>query len=110
MIREVFGWLFVIVGLSFDFFGCLGLLRMPDVYNRLQAATKGVTLGTCSIMLGVFTLEGFTSLGVKALLCAVFLLLTSPVAAHALARGAHRAGVKLCERSIVDKYEEDKTE
>ena len=59
-------------------------------------------------MFGTFLIVGPTAAGIKALLCMVFLLLTSPVAAHAIARGAHRAGVKLWEKSVIDKYLEDK--
>jgi multicomponent Na+:H+ antiporter subunit G len=106
--NEVIGLVFITVGLSFDIFGCLGLVRLPDVYNRLQAATKCVTLGTCSILLGTFIIVGFTAAGLKALLSIAFLALTAPVAAHAVARGAHRAGVKLWEQSVIDRYAEDK--
>ncbi|MFH1784602.1 MAG: monovalent cation/H(+) antiporter subunit G [bacterium] len=102
------GFIFITVGLAFDVFGCVGLVRLPDVYNRLQAATKCVTLGTCSILFGTFLIVGFTAAGIKALLCIVFLILTSPVAAHAIARGAHRAGVKLWSGSVIDRYAEDK--
>ncbi len=105
---EIIGAIFIIVGLVFDIFGCIGLIRLPDVYNRLQATTKCVTLGTCSILFGTFILKGFCATGIKALLVAIFLLLTSPVAAHALARGAHKSGVKLWEKSVCDKYAEDK--
>ena len=105
---DLIGLIFISVGLAFDVFGCLGLVRLPDVYNRLQAATKCVTLGTCSILFGTFIIMGFTAAGIKALLCIIFIVLTSPVAAHAIARGAHRAGVKLCEGSVVDRYAEDK--
>jgi multicomponent Na+:H+ antiporter subunit G len=102
------GLIFIIVGLAFDLFGCLGLVRLPDVYNRLQAATKCVTMGTCSILFGSFLIVGFTAAGMKALLCMVFLLLTAPVAAHAIARGAHRSGVTLWQGSVVDHYKEDR--
>ena len=105
---NVIGFIFITIGLGFDFFGCLGLVRLPDVYNRLQAATKCVTLGTCSILFGMFLVVGFTAAGIKALLCMLFLILTSPVAAHALARAAHISGVKLWEGSVVDKYAEDR--
>ena len=105
---EKIGLVFIAIGLGFDFFGCLGLVRLPDVYNRLQAATKSVTLGTCSILFGTFLIVGFTAAGFKSLLCILFLLLTAPVAAHAVARGAHRAGVKLWEGSVIDRYSEDK--
>ncbi|MDP6686318.1 MAG: monovalent cation/H(+) antiporter subunit G [Candidatus Omnitrophota bacterium] len=104
---DVVGLVFISVGLFFDFMGCLGLVRLPDVYTRLQAATKGITLGTCSILFGAFLIHGFVAAGIKALLCMLFLILTSPVSAHALARAAHKSGVKLCEKSVVDMYEED---
>ena len=100
--------MFISVGLAFNIFGCLGLVRLPDVYNRLQAATKCVTLGTCSILFGTFLIVGFTAPGIKSLLAILFLVLTAPVSAHAIARGAHRSGVKLWEGSVVDKYQEDK--
>ncbi|UCD14858.1 MAG: Na+/H+ antiporter subunit G [Candidatus Omnitrophota bacterium] len=105
---DVIGLIFITVGLIFDFFGCLGLIRLPDVYNRLQASTKCVTLGTCGILFGTFLIIGFTAAGIKALLCIIFLILTAPVAAHAIARGAHRSGVNLCKDSIIDKYAQDK--
>lgn len=105
---SVIGIILITIGLTFDVLGCLGLIRLPDVYNRLQASTKCVTLGTCSILLGTFLIVGFTAAGFKSLLCVIFIVLTSPVAAHAIARGAHRAGVKLCQESVVDKYAEDK--
>jgi multicomponent Na+:H+ antiporter subunit G len=97
------------VGIAFDLFGTIGLVRLPDVYNRVQAATKCVTLGTCMILLGVLVAAwgGAWAMGTKALLCALFLLLTSPVAAHAIARGAYRSGVRLWEGSVVDRYGED---
>ena len=103
--NDIIGIVFISVGLAFDLFGCLGLIRLPDVYNRLQAATKCITLGTCSILLGMFFVVGFTAAGMKALLCIVFLLLTTPVAAHALARAAHKSGVKLWDGSVIDTYE-----
>ncbi len=105
--NNIIGMALIVIGLMFDLFGCIGLIRMPDVYNRLQAATKCVTLGTFSIMLGVFAIYGFTAVGIKAILCGIFLLITSPTAAHALSRGAYISGVKLCKESVVDRYGED---
>ena len=103
---EIIGYSFIFLGLAFDIFGCIGLIRLPDVYNRLQATTKCVTLGTCSILFGTIVIKGFQAAGIKAFLCIIFLLLTAPVAAHALARGAHKAGVKLWDQSVCDKYDE----
>ena len=104
---EVLGIVFIFVGIIFDFFGCLGLVRLPDVYNRLQASTKCVTLGTASILFGLFLIHGLSAAGIKVILCIVFVILTAPVSAHALARAAHRSGVKLWDKSVCDKYEEE---
>lgn len=102
--NELIGVIFIGVGLLFDVLGCIGLVRLPDIYNRLQAATKCVTLGTCMILLGAAIVTGLGPLGVKALLCMIFLLLTSPVAAHAVARGSYRSGVGLWPGSVIDRY------
>ncbi|MCX5725777.1 MAG: monovalent cation/H(+) antiporter subunit G [Candidatus Saganbacteria bacterium] len=106
--NETIGIILMVIGMAFNIIGCVGLLRLPDAYNRLQAASKCVTLGTCSILLSVAFFFGLSSLGVKALLCMFFILLTSPAAAHAIARGAHIYGIKLWEKSVIDSYEEDK--
>jgi multicomponent Na+:H+ antiporter subunit G len=95
---------FIGMGLAFNLFGCLGLVRLPDVYNRLQAATKCVTLGTCSILFGVLLISGWSDTGIKSLLTIAFILLTAPVAAHAIARGCRRGGVPLWSGSVVDTY------
>ncbi|MHC4788134.1 MAG: monovalent cation/H(+) antiporter subunit G [Planctomycetota bacterium] len=95
------------VGLAFDVFGCIGLVRLPDVYNRAQAATKCVTLGTCMILVGVAVAAfggALWPMAVKAILCAAFILLTSPVAAHAICRGAYLSGVPLWEGSVEDAF------
>ena len=105
--NEIAGIIFIVIGLAFDFFGCLGLVRFPDVYSRLHSSIKCVTLGTSSILLGLFLFKGFTAAGVKAILCIVFLFLTAPVSAHVIARSAHKSGVKLWEGSVCDQYSED---
>ena len=106
--NEVIGKTLMIVGLAFDFFGCLGLIRFPDVYNRIQASAKCVTLGTCGILFGLFLFKGFSPTGVKALLCLLFIIVTAPVSAHALARGAYLSGVKPWKGSVADAYTKDK--
>ena len=107
MIREIIGMAFIVMGIAFDFFGVLGLVRLPDVYNRLQAATKCVTFGSAGVLFGTFILAGFTSFGFKALLGIAFIFLTSPVAAHAISRAAHRSGIPLSEKTIIDYYQKD---
>ncbi|MEO0091716.1 MAG: monovalent cation/H(+) antiporter subunit G [candidate division WOR-3 bacterium] len=105
---SLLGWIAIIIGVIFDLLGCLGLVRFPDLYNRMQAATKGVTLGTCGLMLGIFFFKGFSSMGIKALVCAFFILITMPVAAHALSRSSLLFGVKMWHKSKMDKFGQDK--
>jgi multicomponent Na+:H+ antiporter subunit G len=104
---EIIGYILIIIGISFDISGCIGLVRLPDVYNRLQASTKCVTLGTILLLVGVALISDSAALSAKAIICAVFVLITSPTAAHAIAKGAYASGVKLWENSVVDKYGED---
>ena len=106
--RELIAIGLMVVGVTFDLIGCLGLVRLPDVYNRLQAGTKCVTLGTCSLLLGAAVMANGAAGVTKALLCLVFVVITSPTAAHALARGAHAAGIPLAEGTVIDAYAEEK--
>jgi multicomponent Na+:H+ antiporter subunit G len=102
---EIIGGAVIAIGLAFDVLGCIGLVRLPDVYTRLQAATKCVTLGTCLILLGVLVASGDGATATKAVLCILFVLVTSPTAAHALARGAYKDGIRPTP-SVVDRYAE----
>lgn len=98
--------IFIIIGVVFDLFGCIGLIRLPDVYNRLQAATKSVTLGTCSILFGLFIKYGFSAIGMKALIAIPLLFFASTVAAHALVRGSYKFGIKLWDKTVIDDYKD----
>lgn len=98
--------IFISIGVLFNLIGCIGLIRFPDVYNRLQSATKCVTLGTCSILVGVLIHFGFIDTGVKALIAIPLLFFSATVAAHALIRGAYHAGIKLGDKSVKDDYKD----
>jgi multicomponent Na+:H+ antiporter subunit G len=104
---EIIGYILIAIGVLFDIFGCIGLVRFPDVYNRLQASTKCVTLGTIVLLIGVAVASGSGAMAAKAGICAVFIVLTSPTAAHAIAKGAYSSGVELWENSVVDKYADE---
>ncbi|MFA6078567.1 MAG: monovalent cation/H(+) antiporter subunit G [Candidatus Omnitrophota bacterium] len=105
--NEIIGAGLIGIGLLFDFFGCIGLIRFPDVYTRLQASAKCITLGTCGMLLGVVFFKGFSATGIKALLCMGFIILTAPISAHALARSAYRSGIKPFSGTVVDEYHKD---
>jgi len=98
------GSIVVVVGALFLFLGSLGVYRLPDVYNRLQAGTKCTTLGAFLTVIGV----GLMNPGwfPKTLLIALFILLTNPISSHALGRAGQKSGVPLWEGSVVDRSDD----
>ena len=82
----------LLLGAAFVFLGALGLIRMPDVYNRLQAGTKTVTLGSLSILAGVGVHHPAWWSGL--LMIAVLILFTNPVSSSAIARASLIAGIR----------------
>ncbi|MCE1235473.1 MAG: monovalent cation/H(+) antiporter subunit G [Hyphomicrobiales bacterium] len=102
----VLGGLLLVAGASFLLLGGLGLVRMPDVYNRIQAGTKATTLGTLLTLAGVACLHpGWT---MKLLLIGLFLLFTNPLSSQVLARAAHRSKVAPTAATEVDLLDETK--
>jgi multicomponent Na+:H+ antiporter subunit G len=84
--------LFLLVGAAFLLLGAIGLLRMPDVYNRIQAGTKAVTLGSLSLLIGVGLL--YPVWWAKLVCIGGFILFTNPVGSSAIARALYLAGVR----------------
>lgn len=99
------GYLLVFTGSLFLFLGALGLFRMPDVYNRLQAGTKATTLGALSSIIGVGMIE--TDWFFKTLIIALFILLTNPIGSHAVARAARISRIAVEKITVVDKYQKN---
>ena len=83
----------ITIGLFFLTVGTLGLLRLPDVYNRMHATTKATTLGTASIFLATGINFGLAT-GLTAFIGILFLFITAPTGAHLLSRAAHTMGVE----------------
>ncbi len=83
----------VAVGSFFLLIGTVGLLRFPDVYNRMHASSKATTLGASSILLAGFAYYGPQGAGLTSLVGIVFLFLTAPTGAHLISRSAHKMGV-----------------
>lgn len=84
--------LFLLTGSLFIFLAALGLLRMPDVYNRIQVGTKAATLGALSFLIGIALLR--PDWWSKLLVIAAFILLTNPVSSSSIARAFYIAGIK----------------
>ena len=106
---EIIGAIFTLIGSIFLFLGSLGLVRMPDIYNRIQTGTKASTLGTILTLFGIALMN--TNWFGKILLLIIFILITNPVSSHVLARAAHYIKIPLTKESVTDKLkEEDKNE
>ena len=103
-ITAIIGAFVVGFGAIFLLLGALGILRLPDVYNRLQAGTKCTTLGAFCMIVGVGIAEPAWIF--KALIVGVFILLTNPISAHALARASYKSAVRPYDGTVVDKYRE----
>ena len=84
----------LLIGSVFCAIAALGLLRLPDVYTRLHAASKAGTLGAGLILLGVGFASGDLSIAVRCVLGLIFIVLTTPVSAHLLARAALHRGAE----------------
>jgi multicomponent Na+:H+ antiporter subunit G len=104
ILRDVITAVLLVTGVIFYFSGAIGILRFPDVYNRIHASTKTSTIGIASILLAGLVSFGVEPVTIKAMAIIVFLMLTYPVAGHLLARAAYRTGVVLSDRTLHDEY------
>jgi multicomponent Na+:H+ antiporter subunit G len=102
--------LFMLVGAGFSIIAALGVLRMPDLFTRMQAAAKTGTLGVGCTIIAVAIHFADVGVTTRAALVVLFLFLTAPVAAHMIARAGYISGVRLWEGSVTDemrgKYDE----
>ena len=93
-ILNLASWVLIVAGSAFCLIGSLGLLRMPDFFTRMHAASLVDTLGAGLLLLGMVLQAGFTLVTAKLLMIALLLFFTSPTATHALARAARARGVE----------------
>ena len=91
-------------GSFFMLVASIGLIRLPDVYCRMHAATKATTFGMGGILLGASLIFQSTTVTTQALLAIFFLFLTAPVAAHLISRAAYKRGPDLCAETAHDEY------
>ncbi len=92
-LNEIVGIIAISIGCFFYFAGVVGLIRFPDVYLRIQAASMTSTLGIAGLLIGAAFLSPDSALLIVA--WAAFMIMTSPVASHAIASAAHRSGVRM---------------
>jgi len=107
---EILGAAITILGSIFLLLGALGVLRMPDVYNRMQAGTKATTLGTLLFLSGIAIGHSACACIDKTIILILFIIFTNPISSHALARAAHHIGIPLTDKTVRDELAEDTDE
>ena len=100
-VLKIIGALITLLGSIFLLLGSIGLIRMPDVFTRIQTGTKASTLGTILSLLGIGII--YLDIAGKIFLLIVFILITNPVSSHMLARAAHYIGIKKAKITVMDK-------
>lgn len=93
LLADAASWLFIVLGGLFVLIGGIGILRLPEFFSRLHAASVTDTLGAGLILLGLAVQAGFSLTTIKLALVYGFFLLTSPTASHALAKAALHGGL-----------------
>ncbi|WP_339844843.1 monovalent cation/H(+) antiporter subunit G [uncultured Halopseudomonas sp.] len=104
----VAGSIFVLLGAAFSLLGALGVLRLPDAYTRMHAASKAGALGAILVLLGVLMATAGAA-WLEILLAIAVLLISAPLAAHAISRAGHMAGVKPRVGALGDALEQART-
>ncbi|MFN0164063.1 MAG: monovalent cation/H(+) antiporter subunit G [Burkholderiales bacterium] len=93
MLIDLLSWACLVSGGLFCIVGAIGLLRMPDFYTRMHAASVTETLGAGLILLGLILQAGFTLVAAKLVIVGLLIFFVSPTATHALARAALARGL-----------------
>lgn len=96
-----------VAGAGFALLAAVGLLRMPDVFTRMQASTKASTLGLGCLLIGAALQLGDFASFIRVISIGAFILLTTPVAAHVIARAAYLADIPLWEGTVLDDRRRD---
>jgi multicomponent Na+:H+ antiporter subunit G len=104
--RALLGGFLIGAGAAFMLLAGVGLLRLPDVFARMHAATKSASLGLACVLAGTVLLLRGPLADVKLLMAIAFQFMTAPVAAHIIGRAAYRAGIPLWEGTLFDEWED----
>jgi multicomponent Na+:H+ antiporter subunit G len=94
LVLDVLSWVCLLAGGATALIGGLGMLRLPDVFARMHGAGMIDTLGLGLILLGLMFQAGLSLITVKLILILGFVLYTSPVSTHALARACLHGGLR----------------
>lgn len=97
----------IVAGATFGLLAAVGVLRLPDLYTRMHAASKAGAVGAGLVLLAMAVESGEGSVIIRALLGIVFLILTTPVSAHLLAKAAYRAGYRPSEITVINELDKE---
>jgi len=92
----------LVIGAGFGLIAALGLLRFPDIYCRMHAASKAGTLGSGLMLIAIAVHANDVGTVTRAIAGVVFFLLTAPISAHLLAKAAYAVGYRLSDDSVMD--------
>lgn len=96
---------FLVIGCMFMLLASIGILRMPDLYTRLQVTTKASVMGSTCILLAVAFHFSEPAVTIRVVTIIAFFALTIPVATHMLARAGYATNVKLSEETVINELE-----
>jgi multicomponent Na+:H+ antiporter subunit G len=96
-----------LAGSGFALLAAVGVLRMPDVFTRMQASTKASTLGLGCLLIGAALQMGDFASFIRVASIGAFVLLTTPVSGHVIARAAYFANVPLWDGTVLDERKRD---
>ena len=101
MVKEILSMIFVVGGLFFLFVGAVGLIRLPDVYNRMHAVGKCDTLGAGFMLIGLMIIADSFSVIIKLSIILLLIIVINPVVTHLMAKVSYERGMDLSEGSFV---------
>ena len=97
----------IVIGAAFNLIAALGLIRLPDIYTRMHAASKAGTLGSGVLLIALGIQAGDIGIFTRSLAGVAFFLLTAPISAHLLAKASYAMGYRLTDQSVMDEMPKD---
>lgn len=99
---EIISSLFIFAGVVFMISSTIGIIRLPDFYIRISAVAKAITLAVTLILIGIGIYFNTLEVGSKIVMIFVFMVITTPVAAHIVGRAATKNKVPFWYKTVLD--------
>ena len=108
MIQDILSAFFLIAGSFFIFVASFGMLRFPDIYTRMHAASKSISLGIGTLLIGAIIHFATILIILKAIAVVIFIFMTMPVAAQMISRVAYRRKVYMWDKTRIDEMRDNR--